>query len=147
MNNASIEIEAASQTIFEYITNPMHLKSWQPDVVEPTPLPPGGLRVGAHVGATVQEYGRRFDVDLLVASMTRNENITYRMEAPTVSAMVEYRLVQWGAHTRVVNNIVMKPKGVLRRLHPFVNGIMNKIMQWKMQSRLRMLRDAVESHA
>ena len=93
MNNASIEIEAAPQTIFEYITNPEHLKSWQPDVVEPRPLPPGGLRVGTHVGATVQEYGRRFDVDLLVAAMTRNENIMYRMEAPTVSALVEYRLV------------------------------------------------------
>jgi len=33
MNNASIEIEAAPQTIFEYITNPKHLKSWLPDVV------------------------------------------------------------------------------------------------------------------
>ena len=147
MNNASIEIEAAPQTIFEYITNPEHLKSWQPDVVEPRPLPPGGLRVGTHVGATVQEYGRRFDVDLLVAAMTRNEHITYRMEAPRVSALVEYRLVQWGDYTRVVNNIAMKPKGFLRRLQPLMNGIMNKIVQWKMQSRLRLLRAAVESHA
>ena len=147
MSNASIEIEAAPQTIFEYITNPQHLKSWQPDVVEPRPLPPGGLRVGAHVGATVREYGRRFDVDLLVAAMTRNEHITYRMEAPTVSALVEYRLVQWGDYTGVVNNIVMKPKGFLRQLQPLVNGIMNRILRWKMQSRLRMLRAAVESHA
>ena len=147
MNNASIEIEAAPKTIFEYLTDPKLLKSWQPDVVEPRPLPPGGLRVGTHVGATVHEYGRRFDVDLLVAAMTRNEHITYRMEAPSVSALVEYRLVQWGDYTRVVNNIVMKPKGFLRRLQPLVNGIMNRVLQWKMQSRLRMLRAAVESHA
>ena len=87
MRNATIEIEAAPQKTFEYITDPKHLKSWQPDVVEPGPLPPRGLQVGAHVGATVQEYGRRFDVDLLVAAMTRNEHIAYRMEAPAVSAL------------------------------------------------------------
>jgi len=147
MNNASIEIEAAPQTIFEYLTDPRHLKSWQPDVVEPRPLPPGGLRVGAHVGATVQEYGRRFDVDLLVAAMTRNEHIAYRMEAPTVSALVEYRLVQWGRYTRVVSNVVMRPKGFLRRVYPLMHGVMNRIARWKMESRLRLLRDAVESHA
>jgi len=82
-----------------------------------------------------------------VAAVTLNEHITYRMEAPTVSALVEYRLVQWGDYTRVVNNIVMKPKGFLRQLQPLVNGIMDRILRWKMQSRLRMLRAAVESHA
>ena len=81
MYKASIEIEAAPGKIFEYLTDPKHVKSWQPDVVEPRPLPPGGLHVGAHVGAIVQEYGRRFDVDLLVAAMTRNEHIAYRVEA------------------------------------------------------------------
>lgn len=147
MHSATIEIEAAPQTIFEYITDPKHLRSWQPDVVEPRPLPPGGLHVGARLGATVREYGRRFDVDLLVAAMTRNEHIAYRMEAPTASALVEYRLVQWGAHTRVVSRVVMRPKGFLRRLDPLMQALMNRIARWKMQSRLRLLRDAVESHA
>ena len=96
MNKAAIEIAATPSKIFEYLTDPKHVKTWQPDVVEARPLPPGGLQVGAHVGATVQEYGRTFDVDLLVASMKRNEHIAYRMEAPTVSAYVEYQLVQWG---------------------------------------------------
>jgi uncharacterized protein YndB with AHSA1/START domain len=147
MNSATIEIEAAPQKIFEYITDPKHLKSWQPDVVEPRPLPPGGLRVGAHVGATVQEYGRRFDVDLLVSAMTRNEHVAYRMEAPTVSALVEYRLVQWGGHTRVVSRIAVQPKGFMRRRYPLLEGLMNRMARWKMQYRLQLLRDAVEHHA
>jgi len=41
----------------------------------------------------------------------------------------------------------MKPKGFLCRLQPLVNSIMNQLLRWKMQSRLRMLRAAVESHA
>ncbi len=147
MHNASIEIEAAPQTIFEYITDPKHLKSWQPDVVEPRPLPPGGLRVGTHVGATVQEYGRRFDVDLLVAAMKRNEHITYRMEAPTVSADVEYQLVQWGKQTLVVSTTAMRPKGFLRSLYPLLQGLITRMVQRKMTSRLMLLRAAVESHA
>src|ERR1700730_9985722 len=110
MYKAAIEIAAPPSKIFEFMTDPKRLQSWQPDVVEPRPLPPGGLQVGAHVGATVQEYGRRFDVDLLVAAMTRNEHIAYRLEAPTASAYVEYRLVQWGRYTRVVSSGEMRPK-------------------------------------
>ena len=77
MQNATIEIQATPEKVFEYITDPKHVKSWQPDVVEPHPLPPGGLRVGARVGATVQEYGRRFDVDLLVAAMKKNDHVFF----------------------------------------------------------------------
>ncbi|HEY2844815.1 MAG TPA: SRPBCC family protein [Bryobacteraceae bacterium] len=151
MRNASIEIQAAPKTIFEYMTDPKHLKSWQPDVVEPRPLPPGGLQVGAHVGATVEEYGRRFDVDLCVAAMTRNQHIAYKMEAPTVSGLVEYRLVQWGEHTRVVSRVMMQPKGFLRRVGPLLQGLlqgmMNRMAQRKMRSRLQLLRNALENHA
>jgi uncharacterized protein YndB with AHSA1/START domain len=147
MYKATIEIDALPEKVFAFITDPKHVKSWQPDVVEPRPLPPGGLQVGAHVGATVQEYGRRFDVDLLVAAMKRNESIAYRMEAPTVSAHVEYRLVQWGRHTLVVNTAAMRPKGFLSSLYPLVKGLMKKIVEWRMASRLKLLRAAVESHA
>jgi uncharacterized protein YndB with AHSA1/START domain len=147
MQNATIEIQATPEKVFEYITDPKHVKSWQPDVVEPHPLPPGGLQVGAHVGATVEEYGRRFDVDLLVAAMKKNDHITYRMEAPTVSALVQYRLVQWGEHTRVVTEIAMRPKGFLGRIYPFVQGLMNRIVRRKLQSRLQLLREAVQGHA
>jgi len=147
MYKATIEIEAAPEKIFEYLTDPKHVKTWQPDVVEARPLSPGGLRVGAHTGATVQEYGRRFDVDLLVAAMTRNEHIAYRMEAPKVSAHLEYRLVQWGRYTRVVSCAVTRRKGFLGSLYPVMEGVMDRIARWKMESRLKLLRAAVESHA
>ncbi|HYV64291.1 MAG TPA: SRPBCC family protein [Bryobacteraceae bacterium] len=147
MYKASIEIAAPPEKIFEFMTDPKHVKSWQPDVVEPRPLPPGGLQVGSHVGGTVQEYGRRFDVDLLVAAMTRNEHIAYRMEAPTASAYVEYRLVQWGNYTWVVSTAAMRPKGFLASLYPVAKGLMKRMAQRKMRSRLNLLRAAVESHA
>ena len=147
MYKATIEIDALPEKVFAFITDPKHVKSWQPDVVEPRPLPPGGLQVGAHLGATVQEYGRRFDIDLLVAAMKRNESITYRMEAPAVSAHVEYRLVQWGRYTLVVNTAAMRPKGFLASFYPVLRGLMKKIVEWKMESRLKLLRAAVESHA
>jgi hypothetical protein len=69
------------------------------------------------------------------------------MEAPTVSALVEYRLVQWGEHTRVVSRIAVQPKGFMRRLYPLLEGLMNRMARWKMQYRLQLLRDAVEHHA
>src|SRR6185312_14674972 len=147
MYKAAIEIAAPPSKIFDFMTDPKHLQSWQPDVVEARPLPPGGLQVGARMGATVQEYGRKFDVDLLVAAMKRNEHIAYRMEAPTVSAQVEYRLVQWGSQTLVVSLAAMRPKGFLRSLYPLAQGLLKRMVQRKMSSRLKLLRAAVESHA
>jgi len=147
MFKAAIEIAAPPSKIFEFMTDPKHLQSWQPNVVEARPLPPGGLQVGAHVAATVKEYGRRFDVDLLVASMKRNEHIAYRMEAPAVSADVEYQLVQWGSQTLVFSTTAMRPKGFLRSLFPLIQGLINRMLQRKMASRLMLLRAAVESHA
>lgn len=147
MYKATIEIAAPPQKIFEFLTDPKHLQAWQPDVVEARPLPPGGLQVGAHVGATVEEYGRRFDVDLLVAAMERNERIAYRMEAPTASARVEYRLVQWGDQTLVVNTAEMRPKGFLSSLYPLLKGLIKRMVQRKMRTRLTLLRAAIESHA
>ena len=147
MNKAAIEIAAPPSRIFEYLTDPKHVQCWQPDVLETRPLPPGGLQVGAHVGATVQEYGRKFDVDLLVASMKRNEHIAYRMEAPAVSAYVEYQIVPWGPKTLVVSTGAMRPKGFLRSLYPVLQGLVKRMMQRKMTSGLMLLRAAVESHA
>jgi len=140
MHKATIEIEATPEQVFTYMTDPKLVRSWQPDVVEPRPVPAGGLRVGAKVGATVEEYGRRFDVDLVVAALTPNEHIAYDMDAPTASAHIDYRLVRWGDRTRLVSRAIMRPKGFLRPLYFLITGM----VQRKMESRLRLLRDVVE---
>jgi len=101
MYKATIEIEAPPSKIFEIVTNPNYVKSWQPDVVE----------------------------------------------APTASAYVEYRLVQWGRYTRVVISAEMRPRGFLRSLSPIMKGVINRLAKWKMESRLRLLRTAGEIHA
>jgi uncharacterized protein YndB with AHSA1/START domain len=141
MHKATIEIAATPDRVFSYMTDPKLVRSWQPDVVEPRPIPPGGLRVGAKVGATVEEYGRRFDIDMVVAELTPNEHIAYQMDAPTTSAYIDYRLVRWGAYTRLVSTAVMRPKGFLRPLYFLIRGM----FQRKMESRLRLLRDVVEA--
>jgi uncharacterized protein YndB with AHSA1/START domain len=141
MHKATIEIAATPEQVFSYMTDPRHVRSWQPDVVEPRPVPPGGLRVGAKVGGTVEEYGRRFDIDLVVAALTPNEHIAYDMDAPTAWAHLDYRLVRWGNRTRLVSTAVMQPKGFLRPLYFLIKGM----VQRKMESRLRLLRDVVEA--
>lgn len=141
MHKATIEIAATPDRVFSYMIDPSRVRTWQPDVVEPKPIPPGGLRVGAHVGAVVEEHGRRFDVDLVVAELTPNEHIAYNMNAPTAFARIDYRLVRWGDRTRLVSTAIMQPKGFLKPLYFLVKGM----VQRKMESRLRLLRDVVEA--
>ncbi len=108
MHKVSIEIEATPELVFSFMTDPQHVKSWQPDLVELKPVAPGGLWVGAHVGATVEEYGRRFDIDMVVAALTPNEHIAYDMNAPTAAVHMDYRLVRWGDRTRLVSTAVVR---------------------------------------
>jgi hypothetical protein len=113
----SIEIEALPEKIFAYMADPKRAQSWQPDA------------------------------DLRVDTMTKNECIAYRLEMPRASAYVEYRLVRWGRYTRVVSTSAVRPKGFLASLYPLLSVLIDKIAQWKMESRLELLRTAVESHA
>lgn len=140
---ASVEIAASPDRVFSYITDPRHVKRWQPDIVESQPLPEGGLRAGARLRTTVEEYGRRFDVEVRVASVAMNEHVAYDMEAPTAAVHSEYRLISQGKNTRVESTAVITPRAFGRFLLPFVRGMIRR----KLQSRLRLLRDVVESAA
>lgn len=143
---ASIEIAATPERIFAYLTQPELVKSWQPDLVESSPLPAGGLRVGTRQQAIVEEFGRRWKIETVVVDMAPNRHIAFDMEGPTASVHSEYLLVQNGDRTRVEHTAAMiTPLGFMRVLWPLplVKGLFRR----KMQSRLKLLRKRVEEAA
>jgi hypothetical protein len=105
------------------------------------PLPERGIYVGTRSLATVEEYGRRFEVENCVIVLTANELVTYHMDAPTASGDIEYHLVRQGDITGIENTISLAPKGFIWLLWPFAKRMVRR----KMESRLRLLRDLVES--
>ena len=113
MQKASIEIAATPDKVYAFMTDPAQLPKWQPDAD---------------------------DVELQLATKTKNERLTYRIEDSRLSALMEFKLVQWGYRTRVVNIAAMRPKGWLRALFPLVKGMIRR----RMESRLQLLRQAVE---
>jgi uncharacterized protein YndB with AHSA1/START domain len=141
MIRASTEIAATSEEVFAFITDDSRLKTWQPDVVESYP-PAGGLRVGARARAVVEEYGRRFEVELIVVEFEPNQRLVYQMEAPTASVRVEYQLTRAGHRTRLEQLATMRPKGIMWLLGPFIVGMVRR----KMVSRLGLLRDVIEGN-
>ena len=143
MYRASVDIGALPEQVFSFMTDPGRLRQWQPDVGESYPLPEGGLCVGAVLRATVQEYGRRFEVQLRVTSLVRNQHVAYEMEAPMASVRSEFRLTRAGDKTRVEHLVTLKPKGFGRLLLPLMPGMIRR----KLQSRLELLRRALETEA
>jgi uncharacterized protein YndB with AHSA1/START domain len=139
--SASVEIAASPERVFSYMTDPQYLRRWQPDVAESQAPPEGGLRVGTQFRTTVKEYGRRFDIELRVTAIDKNEHVAYDLDAPTASMQSEFHLVPQGNKTRVEHTALIKPKAFLRLLMPFVQGM----IQRKLLSRLRLLREAVEA--
>src|SRR5215470_2276289 len=71
MYSANIEIAATPPQVFAVLTDPKLAKQWQPAVVE-VKHPEGGLRVGATAQAVVQEFGRRFSVEWVIAALEPN---------------------------------------------------------------------------
>jgi uncharacterized protein YndB with AHSA1/START domain len=136
-----IEIAGAPERIFAYLTETELAMRWNREVIKWPPLPERGIHVGMCSRATVEEYGRRFEVENRVIALTANELLTYHMEAPTASGDIEYRLVRQDDHTRVENTITLKSKGFMWLLWPFAK----RMVRLKMKSRLQLLRDLVEA--
>src|SRR5262245_20422663 len=89
MYSANIEIAATPSQVFAVLTDPRLLKQWTPEIVEVKP-PEGPLCVGATSQAVVQEFGRRFPVELVVLALEPNARIAYHMTTPIWSGHIEY---------------------------------------------------------
>ena len=141
IQTSSVEIAAAPERVFAFMTDPSQIKRWQPDVVESRPLTENGFRVGARWRATVEEYGRRFDVETWVVALATNERIVVGMDAPTASGEIEYHFVGQGQGTSLSVTATLEIKGMMRILSFLVKGMVRR----KMESRLKLLRDVVEA--
>jgi uncharacterized protein YndB with AHSA1/START domain len=137
---ATVDIAAPRHRVFSFMTNPDHVKSWQPDVVESTPFTDGGMRRGARWRVTVQEYGRRFDVETSVVDMALDQRLVFETSTPTANVQVEYRFFDHGPNTRVELMATLKPRGIMRILFPFAKGMIRR----KVASRLDLLREVIE---
>jgi uncharacterized protein YndB with AHSA1/START domain len=140
MYRATIGIAAAPEQVYAWLTDPQRISSWQPDVIE-FQSPEGGLHVGARARALTQEYGRRFDVEFVVVALTLNEHVAWDLNAPTVSARIEYRLLHDGSCTRVECTMAPRFKGLTRWISP----LLKDLIQRKIESRLALLRKRVEA--
>jgi uncharacterized protein YndB with AHSA1/START domain len=137
---ATVDIAAPRHRVFSFMTNPDYVTRWQPDVVQSIPLTEGGMQRGARWRVTVQEYGRRFDVDTSVVDMALDERLVFETSAPTANVQVEYRFFDHGPNTRVELMATLKPRGIMRIVFPFAKGMIRR----KVASRLDLLREVIE---
>jgi uncharacterized protein YndB with AHSA1/START domain len=137
---ATVDIAAPRHRVFAFMTNPDYVTRWQPDVVESTPLTEGGMQRGARWRVTVQEYGRRFDVETSVVDMALDQRLVFETRAPTANVQVDYRFFDHGPNTRVELIATLKPRGIMRIVFPFAKGMIRR----KVASRLDLLREVIE---
>jgi len=136
----TVEIAASRDRVFSFMTNPEHVKKWQPDVVESIPLTKGGVERGMRWRVTVEEFGRRFDVETSVVDMALDQRLVFETSGPTAKVQVEYRFFDHGAKTRVELVATLTPRGIMRIFFPFAKGMIRR----KVVSRLDLLREVIE---
>ena len=146
MYSASIEITATPSQVFAVLTDPRLLKQWTPEIVEVKP-PEGGLRVGATSQAVVQEFGRRFSVELVVVALEPNARLAYQMTTPMWSGHIEYVITDKHRSTNLsIFFVPDQPKGGLRLIAHVVAVLTRPLMQWRLRSRLTALRKVVDAN-
>jgi uncharacterized protein YndB with AHSA1/START domain len=138
---ATVDIAAPRHRVFSFMTNPDYVKRWQPDVVESTPLTDGGMRRGARWRVTVEEFGRRLDVETSVVDLVLNTRLVFETSAPTADVQVDYRFFDRGLNTRVDLVATLVPRGFMRIVFPFAKGVIRR----KVASRLDLLREVIEA--
>ena len=137
----TVEIAASRDRVFSFMTNPEHVKQLQPDVVESIPLTKGGVQQGTRWRVTVEEFGRRFDVETSVVECVLNTRLVFETSAPTADVQVDYRFFEHGPNTRVELDTTLRPRGFMRVFFPFAKGMIRR----KVASRLDLLREAIEA--
>jgi uncharacterized protein YndB with AHSA1/START domain len=137
----TVEIATSPDRVFSFMTNPEHVKQWQPDVVESIPLTKGSVQRGTRWRVTVEEFGRRFDVETSVVDLVLNTRLVFETRAPTADVQVDYRFFEHGSNTRVELATTVKPRGFMRVFFPFAKGMIRR----KVASRLDLLREVIEA--
>jgi len=119
------------------------INSWTPEIIEVRP-PEGGLRTGAISSALVEEFGRRFSAELVVAALERDVKVAYDITTPMWSGHVEYLLTHCPMGTNLSLLAPIPPKGIPYFLARSMAVLTRPLVQWKLRSRLVALRRVVE---
>src|SRR5262245_10670781 len=145
MYSATIEIAAPPSRVFSVLSDSTLLKQWTPEIVEAKP-PKGGLRVGAVAEAVVEEFGRRFSVRLVVTGLEPDARIAYDMTTPMWSGRIEYVLTGVARGTNLSLLFAPLPPSRFRAVARIMAVLTRPLMQWRLRSRLQLLRTVVEAH-
>src|SRR5262245_41987480 len=96
--------------------------------------------------SVVQEFGRRFSVELVVEALEPNARIAYHMTTPMWSGHIEYAITDKHRSTSV--SILFVPDQPKRgaRLIAQVAKLTRPLMQWRLRSRLAALRRVVDAN-
>jgi uncharacterized protein YndB with AHSA1/START domain len=98
-SSVQIDITASPARVFAVLTDPKLMRSWNPEIVEMRQ--PEELKVGDVSHAVVQEFGRRFSVEVKLKRREPDRAIGYDMTTPSWSGYIEYILTEVPSGTNV----------------------------------------------
>ncbi len=132
---------AAPDEVFRHLTEPSLLTRWIGGLVSSKALTEGGLKVGARSLETVEENGRRVEMETTVVRLESNRLFESTIRAPHLEGVARYRLNPEGDRTRVTHTLEARYKGLLMRcMAPFIGSVVRK----KLASDLGRLKSLVE---
>ncbi len=134
-------IAAAPDEVFRHLTEPALLTRWIGGLVSSKPLTEGGLKVGARSLETVEENGRRVEMETTIVRLELNRRFESTIQAPHLEGLAQYCLSPEQDGTRVTHTLEARYKGVLMRcMAPFMGSAVRK----KLASDLGRLKRLVE---
>jgi uncharacterized protein YndB with AHSA1/START domain len=139
--DASIDIDAAPETIFPFLVEPDRLKRWLGGFVEARPLTDGPIGVGTRSIDVIRDGSRVMEFETEITSYEPPHAMTVRIRASGMEAASHYRLERWPSGARTLHRQEVRYRGVLRVIGPLVGGMVRR----KMADDLRRLKEVVEA--
>jgi uncharacterized protein YndB with AHSA1/START domain len=95
-----IDIAAPPARVFDVLTDPKMLRLWMHEVAK-FQQPENRLKVGDVSRAVVQEFGRKFPVELKLTRHEQDAAVGFDMTTPMWSGQIEYILTEVHSGTRL----------------------------------------------
>ena len=140
--SAQVQIDAPAEVVFHYLTDPHSFPRWVQSIERIEPLTAGETQVGSQARVYLNDEGRRSQMIDEVLELLPGESILLESTGAMISARNAFHLTPGSAGKTVLSHtLILRPKGWLRIVIPF----MNQQVEQRVRSDLQSLKQLVES--
>ncbi len=140
----SIEIKAAPERVFYWLEEPDRAAQWMTSVTRSEIIEETPNRIGTTFREYIEEEGRGIEMHRVITKFVSNKRFGVHLESKLNSVDVDFELLEKDGTTRLVQNVELQFKGMLKVLSVFLHASVKRKIMSQARSEFARLKELCE---